>query len=89
MKEYIGKTLSELPNDVQLKGIRFKIPDNVEFLPKERRLEEAYIISLHANGTGMFLAKDISSTEIHLFPAYPPTRESVLEWVIVDVPEEV
>lgn len=89
MKEYIGKSLRELPKNVSLKGIRFKIPDNVKFLPKERRLEEAYIVSLHANGTGMFLAREISDGEIHLFPAYPPTRESILEWIIVDVVEKV
>lgn len=85
MKEYIGKTLNDLPNGISLKNIRFKIPDNVVFVPKERRLEEAYIVSFYASGTGMFLSKEASGNSLQVFPAYPPTRESILEWVIVDI----
>lgn len=89
MKEYVGKPLKDLPEDISLDRVKVKIPDDVIFLPKERRLEEAYIVSLHANGTGMFVSIDRPVNSYQIFPVYPPSRESVLEWLIVDVAEEV
>lgn len=88
MKEYIGKTLRELPNDmIPLSKIKVKIPKDVEFLPKERRLEEGYIVSLFASGTGIFVSKDTPENNYQVFPVYPPSRESILDWTIVDITE--
>lgn len=85
MKEYIGKTLRDLPKKFpEFKKLRVEIPDEVKWLTDEK-FKEGYIHSFHNNGVGLFVTDDPDPKDrrIKLEPVYPPSRESMLDWKIV------
>ena len=85
--KFTGKTLNDLPANTPLKNIRVKIPDSVKWLDPKGKFKEGYIVSFHNNGTGLFVTDNPFNKSVRLYPVYPETRRSVLDWEIVEFTE--
>lgn len=65
-------------------GLLLQIPEDVEQLT-DNPLKQAYIVSLHANGTGIFISEQpLQERPRTIIPIYPKRRTDVLEWEIIE-----
>ncbi len=75
--------LKNLPENLDLKAVLLKIPDDCEQLTD--KLDSCYLVSLHNSGNGLFVRKEKDDQQV--YPIYPSKDNGILEWKVINYKE--
>lgn len=75
-------TVMDLPNDADTNSILLEIPEDCH-QPSEDKLKTGYLVSLHANGIGLFVATEINKNR-RIYPIYPSKENPLRNWKVLE-----